>query len=82
MPLIENRRFAATYDRTSIKKGYGTVKNEFGTEIINVSDRGTMVTMCNLSVYLLLLTTLEVSALFLSLDRHCLCQFFVAVGWP
>ena len=36
--------------------------------------------MINLSVYILLLTTLEVSALFLSLGRHCLCQFFVAVS--
>ena len=46
----------------------------------NVSDRGTMATTCNLSVYLPLLTTLYVSAHFLSLGRHCLCRFFVAVS--
>ena len=44
-------------------------------------DRGKKATMFNLSVYLLLLTALEVSALFLSLGRHCLCQVFVAVSW-
>ena len=46
-----------------------------------MSDRGKKATMFNLSVYLLLLTTLEVSVLFLSLGRYCLCQFFVAVSW-
>ena len=47
-----------------------------------MSNRGKKATMFNLPVYLLLLlTTLEVSALFLSLGRHCLCQFFVAVSW-
>ena len=56
------------------------LKKEFGAEIINVSDRSTMVIMCNLSVYLLQLTTSELSALFLSLGRHCLHQLFVAVS--
>ena len=46
-----------------------------------MSNRGKKATMFNLPVYLLLLTTLEVSALFLSLGRHCLYQFFVAVSW-
>ena len=69
----------ATYDKTCIEKPTARFKKEFGAEIIKVSDRGTMVIICNLSVYLLLLTTFEVSALFLSLGRHCLHHFFVAV---
>ena len=48
--------------------------------IIIVLDRGKKTTMFNPSVYLLLLTTLEVSALFLSLGRHCLCQFFLLLA--
>ena len=77
VPLIENRLFPATYDKTSFKKPTEQFKKEFGAKIINVSDRSTM---GNLSVYLLQLTTSELSALFLSLGRHCLHQLFVAVS--
>ena len=74
---LEMRTSRRPITKLALKNLRDDSKKEFGEEIINVSDRGTMcVTKCNLSIYLLLLTTLYVSALFLSLGRHCLLSVF------
>ena len=68
------------YDKTSIENltgGYGVRSRNNKMCQIEVQWL-----LCAIYLYLLLLTTLEVSALFLSLGRHCLRQFFVAVSWP